>query len=269
MWKPSTTDMRIISWNMAGGFAYDADKHERAWRYLKDLDPDVALLQEVVIPAWAEGHWPSIVAARKYAPVFGKPDVPWGSSILTKSEAVEAYVPEENSWLKELWGSVCLARLGLKVPLWLASIHSNAYPLSPERLARLPLGELRRCHEQKLWEIEIIARELVTLTRGEDLVAGGDLNSGLLFDKTYRYDNNERLFSNLAEQGLVDLRVAAGIEEEQQTYFKEGRGPYQLDHVFASAGLADRVKSWRWRVLSEVAERGLSDHAPIEIVCSV
>lgn len=254
--------MRIISWNMAGGFGFDPLRHERCWRYLLEMDADVALVQEAVMPPWVHEHWSSTVAARKYAPVKGKVDIAWGSAVLVKAGELEPYQPVDGSWLKELWGSVAVGRL--EDGLWLASIHSNAYPLTSERLGRLPLGDIRRCHDEKVWEIEIIARELAQLVGDDELVAGGDLNSGLLFDSTYRYDHNERLFRNLAEGGLIDLRVASGIEQEQQTYFKEGRGPYQLDHVFASSGLADRACSWR--VLTEVATEGLSDHAPIEVI---
>lgn len=94
---------------------------------------------------------------------------------------------------------------------------------------------------------------------------GGDLNSGLLFDATYNYDHNARLFRNLAQGGFVDLRLVCGIESEQQTYFRSGKGAYQLDHVFASERIASKVRSWR--VLSDAAvKHSLSDHAPIEVV---
>ena len=147
--------MRIITWNMAAGFGFDATRHERSWRCLLELDADVALVQEAVIPSWASTYWSSRVAARKYAPIKGKTDVAWGSAVLAKIGDLEAAQPAHDSWLKELWGSVAVGRLDAGP--WFASIHSNAYPLTTERLGRLPLGEIRRCHDEKLWEIEIIA----------------------------------------------------------------------------------------------------------------
>jgi hypothetical protein len=42
--------------------------------YLASLDPDIALLQEVELPAWASDRW-SVVAA---------PPSPWGSAILAR-----------------------------------------------------------------------------------------------------------------------------------------------------------------------------------------
>jgi hypothetical protein len=49
--------MRILVWNMAAGFGYDPDRHERAWRFLQANNPDVALLQEAVVPGWARESW--------------------------------------------------------------------------------------------------------------------------------------------------------------------------------------------------------------------
>jgi hypothetical protein len=254
--------MRLITWNMAGGFAHDRGRHERAWRHLEALDPEVALCQEAVVPAWAEERWPYVVSARKYQP-RSHDDIAWGSTILSK-DVLTAALPEAGSWLEALWGPVVVARCE-PLGMWLASIHSNAYPLSPERLTTLPLSSVRRCHEDKVWEVEVIAHELERLFSGDAFIAGGDLNSGLLFDTTYRYDHNARLFDNLAVYGLVDLRVASGIVEEQQTYFKESMGPYQLDHVFADASTSRRVRSWSV-LADQVVSQGLSDHAPIEVI---
>ena len=49
---------------------------------------------------------------------------------------------------------------------------------------------------------------------------------------------------------------------EQQTFFQTGRGPYQLDHVFADRGAT--VRSWAVNDDAAVARR-LSDHAPLVI----
>lgn len=99
---------------------------------------------------------------------------------------------------------------------------------------------------------------------GRRFIAGGDLNSSLLFDSTYRRQTNARLFANIAGAGLHDLRPRF-YRDEQQTYFKRGRRPYQLDHAFADRETVARAMSWR--VLREAAsELALSDHAPIEVV---
>ncbi len=121
-----------------------------------------------------------------------------------------------------------------------------------------------RCDPRGVWEIELIAHELPRVFGNDRFVAGGDLNSGLLFDTTYHRQSNARLFENLASLGFLDLRRIFH-DAEQRTYFKEGKGPYQLDHVFCNATTARTARGWR--VLSEVAvAEKLSDHAPIEIL---
>jgi endonuclease/exonuclease/phosphatase family metal-dependent hydrolase len=148
--------------------------------------------------------------------------------------------------------------------MWLASIHSNAYPVRPDDLpADAPLAGMLRCDDKSMWEVELIAHELPRVFGSSRFVAGGDLNSGLLFDTKYGRQSNARLFENLASVGFNDLRKRFH-ETEQRTYFKEGRGPYQLDHVFSDATTAREAQGWR--VLAEVAAaEGLSDHAPIEV----
>ena len=85
-----------------------------------------------------------------------------------------------------------------------------------------------------------------------------------LGDVYKRQQENARLFSNLADQGYVDTRPRHWADEVQ-TFFREGRRPFQLDHVFADAKTESLVTSWR--VLREPVEsHDASDHAPIEIV---
>jgi hypothetical protein len=175
------------------------------------------------------------------------------------------FTPGEGTpFLRRLWGAVAVAKMDGREPLWLASVHSNAYPDRLEGLAPDSLDGLRRCDPKQIWEIELIAHELPRIFGGDHFVAGGDLNSGLLFATTYGRQSNARLFENLASLGFVDLRRAFhGVE--QRTYFKEGKGPYQLDHVFSDAATAGTARDWV--VLDEAATvEGLSDHAPIEVL---
>lgn len=51
---------------MAAGWGYSLERHKRAWRWLEAQDPDVALLQEVIPPSWAQDHWPSLIFERTY-----------------------------------------------------------------------------------------------------------------------------------------------------------------------------------------------------------
>lgn len=248
--------MRVISWNMAAGFGYDARKHDRAWRWLAYADPDVALLQEAIAPPWALEHWPHLQHAPTYA------DGTWGTAILAR-EPLEVVRPS-SPWLQKLAGKVHVARINKPQPMWLASIHSNAYPLKAKDLEGMPLEDVRRCHPSDIWQVEVIAHELADLFQGQRFVAGGDLNSGMLFDANEGTDYNARLWANLKAVGFHDLRVGYH-EDEQRSYFAAGRGPYQLDHLFADAQTVSTTTAWTVR--AEPAEvGGVSDHAPVEVV---
>jgi hypothetical protein len=63
---------------MSGAFGYDSVKHERAWEFLREADPDVALLQEVRPPDWAREHWGPFLIA----PIG--PGTAWGSAIVSR-----------------------------------------------------------------------------------------------------------------------------------------------------------------------------------------
>ena len=247
--------MRIVSWNMNLSFA--SGKHERAWRFLQALDPDVALLQEGFPPDWAREHW-QIVSARKYP----KSHKYFGSAIVTRQWGrLEELKPEDRPpGLGALWGAAVVAELVGDDRLWLMSVHSSEKPLTPDRLEGVPIDGIRRIDPTSILEIEVAAHDFAGLAAGRVFIAGGDLNSSLEFDDPGR-DRNRRLFDNLAAGGFVDLRLGP----EQRTFFREpSKKPYQLDHVYADATTA--AAEHTWRVLPDVAEKlEISDHAPIEI----
>jgi hypothetical protein len=240
---------------MAAGFGYDVGRHQQAWEVLSDLEPDVGLVQEVVPPRWVTDEW-----AMVFRPKFST--WPWGCAVIARDRTLTEFVPGASQpWLGELGGAAVVASVGADAALWLASIHSGAYAVSSEPLSRLTVEGIRRCHPSKTWEIEMIAHELEQTFRDRRFIAGGDLNSALLFDAVNRYDYNARLFDNLRQLGFHDLRDS---QDEQPTFFKEGRRPYQLDHVYADHETASSPHSCK--VVPEPAtDLGVSDHAPIVI----
>ena len=69
--------MLVVVWNMARNSVTRAEEaHDRTWRYLEELDPDLALLQEATVPDWAREHW------TVHAP---SPDW-WGSVVAAKPQ---------------------------------------------------------------------------------------------------------------------------------------------------------------------------------------
>lgn len=41
---------------MEAGFGYEPSKHDKTWQWLADSEPDVALLQEAIVPGWARSR---------------------------------------------------------------------------------------------------------------------------------------------------------------------------------------------------------------------
>lgn len=252
--------IRVVVWNMAGGYGYQAERHDAAWRYLADLEPDIALVQEAVPPRWAAKHWAGMVAAQKYP----GSRIPWGSAVLTREGPLERFVTSsETPCLDFVWGGTVVARSPWLDGRWLISIHSKAESKHPSQYPPHMMAAVRLCHPEKVWEVELAAADLESLLVGQQFIAGGDLNSSLGFDANYGRRTNVTQFANLRAAGFNDLRLPFEAEE-QQTYFKRGRRPYQLDHVYGDAATLDAARSWR--VIPEpAAELRLSDHAPIEL----
>jgi endonuclease/exonuclease/phosphatase family metal-dependent hydrolase len=263
-------EVKLVIWNMHdAGRAYSKRRHADAWRYLRDLNPDFALLQEARLPADAAEVWQGGLVFSPTWLVEPGNEKAWGSAVLSSSVSiVDCRDLARGPWLTEpQGGAAAIARTDGSDPLWLASLYSDAAPLGPERceLHKDTIRSLKLCEPPKVWAIELVAPELARLFGESAFICGGDLNSGLLFDKNYRKTTNQVLFENLAALGFVDLRTRH-FAEEQRTFFAKNKGHYQLDHVFSDAATEAAARSWR--VLTEAVERDLplSDHAAIEVV---
>jgi len=255
--------MRIISWNMGGGFGHDQAEHARAWDWVRGYEADVFLLQEAVPPDWtvdsgefATVHWREKANA----------SVPrWGSGVFTRSTGWLTYEPDEQfPWLGTLAGSCAIAYPAMDdVDLWLISLHSSATALNADVVATEGLSGVPRCDDARWWEIDLIADSLARLLDGRRFLAGGDLNSSLLLDRGGRAANR-RLFDNLRNADFTDLRTPTHPAPEPQTFFRPGTRPLQLDYFVADEQTAARATGWT--VLADVVTGlGLSDHAPIQI----
>jgi hypothetical protein len=215
-------------------------------------------MQDVVVLDEVPASFGSVVFCAKY----GKR---WGTAVATKAEGCRLRTPTaDEPLLTHLQGAVCIAEPDIEGAPLLVSLYSSATEYTAAELEALPpIDAVRLCHpkERLVWEIDLAVHELRHVLRGRRFVAGGDLNSSLLMDEVSQQDETARLFANMRDAGMVDLRPRQSANE-QQTYFKNGRRPHQLDHVFADAQTETTVLSWRVDP-TPVVDLGLSDHAPI------
>ena len=100
--------MRVVIWNIG--------KRPAPWQFLDEIEADVALLQEAILPHNPGGQqlglastaptrdgWRSMVAAPTYREVYGRGGR-WGSAILSRTAELEAYEPDDSMpWLRMLW----------------------------------------------------------------------------------------------------------------------------------------------------------------------
>jgi hypothetical protein len=107
--------MRIVTWNMGfNDYAY-RPRHDEAWRFLVDeLQPDLALVQEAIVPEWAQ---------RQFRVADGKAFVggTWGSAVLSVNPVEKLLATWER-------GSVVAARVDAwPVPLVAVSLQARVF----------------------------------------------------------------------------------------------------------------------------------------------
>ena len=272
--------MKIVCWNMKWN-----SNRDRAWALLRDMDADIALLQEAREPPpnvsdWAEVNpepwritglnvkWRSVVAR-----LSDRVDVEW---IEAKSIAEAGRYEFAVSRPGTLAAAIVTPKGGS--PLTVVSMYAAweyCTPYSGRSSAKLAAGSVHRL-------ISDLTRLVGSRTR---MIAGGDLN--IWRRKSDRptpwtWDgfpmHYGTVFDRMAAIGLPFVGPQAphgrqptdpGKREtgDVLTFYtpQEGRpekATQQLDFVFATRNIADRVAV---RALNEVEEWGPSDHCRILI----
>jgi hypothetical protein len=246
---------------MGGGFGWDEAVHDRGWHYLAVMDPDIALLQETVPPAWAREKWVVF-----HAPTYDTGD--WGSAVAVKDfPAWEPEFDEKHVWLTRYHGAVIVVTIMVDMKeLLVASVHARAKSIPDDDLEGVDRADLTYGKSDKVWPLYAIYHDLMRFLPERNFVAGGDLNAARLMDEVYGPDDpsfggNKQFFDQLEQSGFSNC-MAKFHKSEIQTYFKDGKRPYQLDHLHCSAALRSSLISCQ--VLTHPVEAlSLSDHAPI------
>src|SRR5690242_8688307 len=102
-----------------GRWRDDPSLHERSWQWVAELNPDVALLQECIPPAWASARWR----------VVNRPFKWWTSAVVARRDLdLAEYVVPSGGPLDRLGSYLSTATFGLAggAELVLASVHTRA-----------------------------------------------------------------------------------------------------------------------------------------------
>lgn len=272
--------VKLVSWNMA--------HREEAWRFLLDGDADVALLQEAVPP-------PADVAVRlkvdssPWETAGAGVDRPWRTAVVGLTDRVEVDHLEAMSLPEAPYRGLAVSRPGtLAAALVKPRDGEPFYAVSMYAVWETP-HECTRSEwifaDGSVHRLISDLSGLIGQQRGHRIVAAGDLNIYRGYGERasgYGAGRYETVFARMAALGLpfVGPQAPNGRPADPRppelpegsanvpTYHTNRQTPatasHQLDFVFASSGLAERIEV----VALNDPERerwGPSDHCRVEM----
>jgi exonuclease III len=250
--------MRIVSWNIRR-----ARQESTTGRYLLELDPDVALLQEVcAIPAFISNVYS--VVSRPAATKTGSPSK-FSTALLVKSSQIETfYLTSSVEWvndeLRRFSGNLVAGRVGFAS---LVSVHSPAWPLDREKLKGYDLSNVKLEQNPDVWVTEILRSAVRESDRSTSWIVAGDFNSSETFDHTWGSGNQEVLDRMKAEGFTEILFRSMGKLTPTFRNPRGGKTIHQLDHFFVTNDLLSKLTACNVGNAGRVFDGNLSHHLPI------
>jgi exonuclease III len=259
--------MRLVSWNMRNAGSPEG------WRLLLNLKPDLALLQEVVLPEYVTEKFTVFQQSARHK--TGR-EQSWGSAVLARprlqvvqtkfSFGTRPWVGEE---LDKLGGCFLPAELQTATTkILLVSCYSPWWDLD---LSREDVGEdeIRKvrlkAQPRRIWGADLLWSYMHDqVAAGRECVVGGDFNISARFDETWGHGNQE-FIDRMAESGFVDCLRKFHPDLGSTPTFRNPKGgkvEHQLDYLWATPQVAAAFR--RCDVgSSEVHSLNISDHLPI------
>ncbi len=279
-----------------------AKKDSAVWDYLRKIDPDIALLQEV-------GSLPDSILNNPEYSISEKAatrtrDKKWSRStdILAKNAKISPLsLSSEHSWVNKeiefLNGNLVggtIQRDG-KSPLHIVSVYSPAWSLneswkkqgispSDEEVMQIKL----EAQKWKVFATEILWSALKkTMDPCDSWIIGGDFNSSETFDPDWqnahpefkkwmeehklktptRIAGSRKIIDRMNNLGLIECLRPQPNDKIIPTY-KNKRYPHrsfhQIDHLYVTKNLYSMLNSCEVGNQTEIFdEKHLSDHLPI------
>ncbi len=259
---------RIVTWNCNG------KKVDRGIRdYLLEMDPDVALLQEVNdIP----GNLRSDYACQVYKAV-NKDGLPqkFSTALLVKGSISNTLMlPFPEKWIGEELQRFSGNLVALEIlpnngpPIKAISVYNPHLPVDRIRLSGIDLTGVRLTQQKHdIWVTDLLWASLKY--QRSDLkqpwIVAGDFNTSETFDLWQRKPRGNREYlDRMAELGLVEcLRQSKGVLTPTFRNTCGGAVKHQIDHLFVSPVLGDRLITCDTGSIERVFNAHLSDHLPI------
>ncbi len=267
--------MKILTWNI-----HRATKTSAVWKIIADIQPDIALLQEVGgIPEYlTQNH----EIRSRNAITLGGNLQKFSTAILIKGTIVGSINLKSNlDWVNReieyFKGNIisCIARLNNQEIFHVMSVYSPAWPVARKRLEGIDTSTIQLKGNPEVWATEILWSGLKnTIKDRETWIVGGDFNSSETFDKEYQKEHNFKT-GGLVSAGNKEIRermYALGFKECLREYsgrltptYKHSSGGivHQLDHLYVSSILHSRLSNCITGDQNIVFGGSLSDHLPI------
>lgn len=262
-----STELRVLTWNCKRA------KHDSCvWDYFLEINPDVALLQEVVgIPE----HIKSSFACQELRAMgkTGKPQI-FSTVILTKGQfdgelqltASEDWVTKELSHFE---GNLVAKRIKINEELFLnvVSVYSPAWFIDRKRLENIDTTKVHLSQNHDVWAADLLWASLKQMQpRATELwIIGGDFNLSETFD-LWRGGprGNREYLDRMTALGFMEvLRYSKGKLTPTFRNTSNGLIKHQMDHLFITQPLVQNLTSCDTGSVEKIFDKGLSDHLPI------
>jgi exonuclease III len=242
------------------------------WDYFTELDPDVALLQEVM-------SVPAPVLARyscQMERAMGKAGAPqkFNTAILVKGNIgsplpLEASNPWVEAELRLFAGNLVARHItpDSSPPMRVVSVYSPAWAVDRARLQGVDVTSVKLTLNRDVWVTDLLWASLVhmDLDHREPWVVAGDFNLSETFDlwPGGPRDNREYL-DRMGALGLEEcLRLTKGLLTPTFRNPREGIIEHQMDHLFVTPALSETLRRCDVGLPEVVVDRRISDHLPI------
>ncbi len=257
--------MKICTWNLNGA----TNKRVDVWNYFININPDIALLQEVgSIPDFIFSNYS--VVQMQATKKDGNPQR-FSTAILTKGKIekniqLQSRLDWVNKEIKFFKGNLIAACVILETgfKLNVISVYSPAWPIDKKRLIDIDTKGVKLETNPELWLTEILYSALKSENiNDESWLVAGDFNSSITFDETFSSGNQE----------IQDRMLSLGFTECLNSHngklvptFKNPKGGkviHQMDHTFVSKDMYDNLINCKVENSEIIFDKNLSDHLPI------
>jgi hypothetical protein len=257
----------VVSWNCQRA---TADSH--VWDYLLELDPAVAMLQEVgVVAPKVLDRFTSVQqpATRK----TGAPQK-FSTALLVQGQiGAPIRLTGLSDWvdaeLERFAGNLICRELFPSggPPLKAISVYNPAWPIDPKRLAGVDVSGVRLTQNPALWLADILWASLKhhQPSSTDRWIVAGDFNLSETFDQaSWSAGGNREYLDRMLALGFTEcLRESKRALTPTFRNTDGGAIKHQIDHMFVTQALTSRLVSCDTGSRERVFGSGLSDHLPL------